>query len=70
MRAKLQPRDARDRLIVALDVPERRRRRARSLPTLGDCASFYKIGMQLVFAGGLALIEELSGRRTSASSST
>jgi orotidine-5'-phosphate decarboxylase len=57
---RLAPRDARDRLIVGLDVPsvaEARRRVA----TLGDDVTFYKIGMQLVFAGGLGLIEELVG---------
>ncbi len=50
----------RDRLIVALDVP--------SIPAasalverLGDAVSFYKIGYQLAFAGGLALAETLIG---------
>jgi orotidine-5'-phosphate decarboxylase len=62
MRAKLQPRDARDRLIVALDVPDVATARA-LVATLGDSAGFYKIGMQLVFAGGLALIEELVGAK-------
>jgi orotidine-5'-phosphate decarboxylase len=48
----------RDRLIVALDVP--------SIPAatalverLGDAASFYKIGYQLAFAGGIAFAEAL-----------
>jgi len=64
MRAELRPRDARDRMIVALDVPSVAA--ARSLVEgLGDGASFYKIGMQLVFAGGLSLIDELrnAGKR-------
>jgi orotidine-5'-phosphate decarboxylase len=50
----------RDRLIVALDVP--------SIPAastlverLGAAVSFYKIGYQLAFAGGLALAETLVG---------
>ena len=50
----------RDRLIVALDVP--------SIPAaaalverLGDTVSFYKIGYQLAFAGGIALAETLVG---------
>jgi orotidine-5'-phosphate decarboxylase len=50
----------RDRLIVALDVP--------SIPAaadlverLGDAVSFYKIGYQLAFAGGMALAETLVG---------
>jgi orotidine-5'-phosphate decarboxylase len=50
----------RDRLIVALDVP--------SIPAaaslverLGDAVSFYKIGYQLAFAGGMAFAETLIG---------
>jgi orotidine-5'-phosphate decarboxylase len=50
----------RDRLIVALDVP--------SIPAaaslverLDDAVSFYKIGYQLAFAGGMALAETLVG---------
>ena len=63
-RADLKPRDARDRMIVALDfaaVAEAER----LVATLGDTVSFYKIGMQLVFAGGLPLIETLrdAGKR-------
>ncbi len=58
MRADLTPRDARDRMIVPLDfasVDEAEK----MVATLGDAASFYKIGMQLVFAGGLPLISQL-----------
>jgi orotidine-5'-phosphate decarboxylase len=64
MRAELAPRDARDRLIVALDVESADAAR-RLVERLGSAASFYKIGMQLVFAGGLGLIGELvaSGKR-------
>jgi orotidine-5'-phosphate decarboxylase len=64
MRADLQPRDARDRLIVALDVPLVDAAR-RLVERLRDSVSFYKVGMQLVFAGGLPLIGELrnAGKR-------
>jgi orotidine-5'-phosphate decarboxylase len=49
--------DARERLIVALDVPSARE--AESLvATLGDSVSFYKIGYQLAFAGGLSFAAE------------
>lgn len=58
MRVDLQPRDARDRMIVALDVSSVSEARA-LMEKLGDSASFFKIGMQLVFAGGLPLIDEL-----------
>jgi len=56
--------DARDRLIVALDVPSLAA--ARDLvERLGDAVTFFKIGYQLALAGGLPLVEELarSGRR-------
>lgn len=50
--------DARERLIVALDVPSVRE--AESLTaTLGDSVSFYKVGYQLAFAGGLSFAAEL-----------
>jgi orotidine-5'-phosphate decarboxylase len=49
---------ARDRLIVALDVESVEAARA-LIATLGDAVSFYKIGMELAFAGGLALVDEL-----------
>ena len=60
----LAPRNARDRLIVALDVPGVAEAEALT-QTLGDSVSFYKIGMQLVFAGGLPLVEDLvkAGKR-------
>lgn len=54
----------RDRVIVALDFPTIGK--ASSLvETLGDSATFYKIGHQLAFAGGLALVPELkaAGKR-------
>lgn len=48
-----------DRLIVGLDVPSVAEAEA-MVATLGDAVSFYKIGLQLVFAGGLAFAEELA----------
>ena len=53
---------ARDRLIVALDVP--RAREALALAdALGDAVSFYKIGLELFAAGeGRALLSELKKR--------
>ena len=53
------PLDARDRLIVALDLPTRRDAEA-TVERLGDTVSFYKIGYQLAFAGGLALADTLA----------
>jgi orotidine-5'-phosphate decarboxylase len=49
---------ARDRLIVALDMPAREEAR-RLIATLGDAATFYKVGLELLFAGGLELAREL-----------
>jgi orotidine-5'-phosphate decarboxylase len=46
-------------MIVALDVPAVEQARA-IIETLGDAASFYKIGYQLAFAGGLDLARELA----------
>ncbi len=50
--------DARDRLIVALDLPSVQAAEA-MIDRLGDAVSFYKIGYQLAFAGGLPLAETL-----------
>jgi orotidine-5'-phosphate decarboxylase len=50
--------DVRDRLIVALDLPSLAEAEA-MVQRLGDTVSFYKIGYQLAFAGGLALAEAL-----------
>jgi orotidine-5'-phosphate decarboxylase len=58
MRAALKPRDARDRMIVALDLAGVEEA-TEFVATLGDAASFYKIGMQLAFGGGLPLIAAL-----------
>ena len=41
---------ARDRLIVALDVPDHDQAR-RFVEQLGDAVSFYKIGLELFMAG-------------------
>jgi orotidine-5'-phosphate decarboxylase len=51
--------DARDRLIVALDLPSVQAAEA-MIDRLGDAVSFYKIGYQLAFAGGLPLAESLA----------
>ncbi len=50
--------DARDRLIVALDVPSVTAAEA-MVTRLGELARFYKIGYQLAFAGGLPFAAEL-----------
>ena len=44
--------DARERLIVALDLPSVKAAEA-MVSKLGDSVSFYKIGYQLAYAGGL-----------------
>jgi orotidine-5'-phosphate decarboxylase len=49
---------ARDRLIAALDLPDARAAHA-MVERLGDAVSFYKIGYQLAFAGGLPLADTL-----------
>ena len=48
----------RERLIVALDLPSVEAAEA-LVARLGDAVSFYKIGYQLAFAGGLAFAETL-----------
>ncbi|MCF6369339.1 orotidine-5'-phosphate decarboxylase [Rhizobium halophilum] len=50
--------DPRDRLIVGLDVPTVREAQA-LVSTLGNEVTFYKVGYQLVFAGGLDFAREL-----------
>jgi orotidine-5'-phosphate decarboxylase len=49
---------ARDRLIVALDLPTSAEAEA-MIARLGDAVSFYKIGMELAYGGGLPLAEKL-----------
>src|SRR5271155_2833812 len=48
----------RDRLIVPLDLPDVAAAEA-MIARLGDSVTFYKIGYQLAFAGGLPLIRQL-----------
>jgi len=62
--ARFSPRDARDRLIVALDTASPAEAEA-LVGRLGEAVTFYKIGMELVFAGGLPLVGDLaaSGKR-------
>src|SRR5256885_2601634 len=50
---------SRDRLIVALDLPSVAAAEA-MIARLGDSVSFYKIGYQLAFAGGLPLVRQLT----------
>ena len=50
--------DARDRLIVALDLPTVAEAEA-MIERLGPAVSFYKIGMELAYGGGLPLAEKL-----------
>jgi orotidine-5'-phosphate decarboxylase len=56
--------DPRERLIVALDLPSVGAAEA-MIARLGDAVTFYKIGYQLGFAGGLQLAQTLcsSGRK-------
>jgi orotidine-5'-phosphate decarboxylase len=53
-----------DRLIVALDLPDMEAAEA-MVKRLGDSVTFYKIGYQLAYAGGLPLVRKLadSGKR-------
>ena len=57
----MQPADiaAKDRLIVALDLPSVAEAEA-LIARLGDSVSFYKIGYQLGYAGGLPLAQQLA----------
>jgi orotidine-5'-phosphate decarboxylase len=49
----------RDRLIVALDVPSVAEAK-RLIDALGDSVGVYKIGLELLFAGGVELARELA----------
>jgi orotidine-5'-phosphate decarboxylase len=51
---------ARDRLIVALDMPSVAEARAFAA-NAGSAVTFYKIGLELAMSGGLDLVRELSG---------
>src|ERR1044072_2078454 len=50
----------RDRLIVPLDLPSVAAAEA-MITRLGDSVTFYKIGYQLAYAGGLPLVRQLVG---------
>ena len=56
MAANITPRD---RLIVALDLPSVAAAEA-MVARLGDSVSFYKIGYQLAYAGGLSMVGDLT----------
>jgi len=56
---------ARDRLIVALDVPTIEAARA-LVGKLGAAVGFYKIGLELVMSGGLDLARELTRNKKQA----
>jgi len=49
----------RDRLIVALDLPSVEAAEA-MIGKLGDSVTFYKVGYQLAYAGGLPLVRQLA----------
>jgi orotidine-5'-phosphate decarboxylase len=49
-----------DRLIVALDLPGLAEAEA-LVARLGDSVTFYKIGYQLAYAGGLSMVSRLTG---------
>ncbi len=51
----------RDRMIVALDLPSVDAAQA-MIARLGDSVTFYKIGYQLAYAGGLPLVRQLADR--------
>lgn len=53
--------DIRDKLIVALDLPSVADAEA-MVKRLGESVTFYKIGMELTYAGGLPLAEKLIGQ--------
>ena len=54
------PIEPRSRLIVALDLPSVEAADTMVM-RLGDAVSFYKIGYQLAFAGGLGFAQKLTG---------
>jgi orotidine-5'-phosphate decarboxylase len=58
---KPTPIDPRDRLIVALDLSSVEAAEA-LIARLGDSVTFYKIGYQFAYAGGLSLVPKLADR--------
>src|SRR6218665_1619372 len=55
----LKPMNARNRLIVGLDIPTVSEAE-KMVSTLGETVSFYKIGYQLAFAGGLEFARDIA----------
>ena len=55
----MNPLNARDRLIVALDTPDVAEAR-RLIERIGESVTFYKVGMELAYGGGLKLVPELA----------
>jgi orotidine-5'-phosphate decarboxylase len=53
-----QPIAPKDRLILSLDLPALEPAEA-LIARLGDSVTFYKVGYQLVYAGGLSLVQKL-----------
>ena len=53
------PKAVRDKLIVALDLPSVAAASA-MVERLGDSVNFYKVGMELTYAGGLPFVSELA----------
>jgi len=56
----MQPIPARDRLIVALDLPSVPDAEA-MVARLGEGVSFYKVGLELIYAGGIDFARRLVG---------
>jgi orotidine-5'-phosphate decarboxylase len=54
----MTPLGPKDRLIVALDMPTLEGAE-RLVATLGDAVTFYKVGLELLFSGGLGLARQL-----------
>jgi orotidine-5'-phosphate decarboxylase len=59
-----KPKRPRDRLIVALDIPTVPEAEA-MIARLGDSVGVYKIGLELILGGGVALAERLAGEGSS-----
>ncbi len=57
-----RPTAPRDRLVVALDFPDRDSA-LRLVERLGDAVSMYKVGKQLFTAEGPAIVRDLAGRK-------
>ena len=52
------PQQTREKLIVGLDLPDIAAAQA-MVARLGDSVLFYKIGMELIYGGGLDLVRRL-----------